>query len=63
MTKVGELYVPFAWREAYCGIYHLVHENVDCYFIDNEQYFGRDGLYGFFDDERDLRFSQKQFAR
>ncbi len=59
MTKVGELYVPLAWREAYCGVYHLVHENVDCYFIDNEQYFGRDGLYGFFDDGERFAFFSK----
>ena len=42
--------VSLAWREQYCGVYSLVKDGVKYYFIDNEYYFGRPALYGFFDD-------------
>ncbi len=28
-----------SWRFNYCGLWHLVHEGVDFYFVDNESYF------------------------
>lgn len=50
-TQVG-------WRNQYTGIYELNFEGVHYYFIDNEQYFKRDRLYGFEDDgERFVYFS------
>ncbi len=30
-----ELQVPLSWRFEYCGLWHLVHEGVDFYFVDN----------------------------
>lgn len=39
-----------AWRELYCGILSLVKDGVTYYFIDNEYYFRRPGLYGHYDD-------------
>ncbi len=39
-----------AWRYAYCGVKSLVKDGVTYYFIDNEYYFKRGALYGFFDD-------------
>ena len=42
--------VRLAWREQYCGIYSLVKDGVTYYFIDNEYYFRRPALYGFYDD-------------
>lgn len=42
--------VPLAWRTIYCGVLSLVKDGVTYYFIDNEQYFKRDTLYGHFDD-------------
>lgn len=42
--------VSLAWREQYCGVYSLVKDGVKYYFIDNEYYFKRPALYGFFDD-------------
>jgi len=50
MTKVAEISVSLAWRQQYCGLYSLEKDGVTYYFIDNEYYFKRDGLYGFFDD-------------
>ena len=49
----------YAWRRAYCGILSLIHNGVTYYFVDNEQYFRREGgLYGQYDDgERFAYFS------
>ena len=50
MTQEAVFYVHLAWREQYCGVYSLVKDGVTYYFIDNEYYFKRPALYGFFDD-------------
>ncbi len=42
--------VPLSWRNVYCGIKSLQKDGVTYYFIDNEYYFKRNALYGFFDD-------------
>ena len=50
--------VALAWRQQYCGVYSLTKDGVKYYFIDNEYYFKRPALYGFFDDgERYAYFS------
>ena len=43
-------FIDLAWRHEYCGIKSLEKDGVTYYFIDNERYFKRDGLYGHFDD-------------
>lgn len=51
--------VDVSWRKQYCGIFMAVKNEVTYYFIDNEYYFARDGLYGFYDDcERFVFFSR-----
>jgi len=50
MIMVTNMTVDVSWRKQYCGIFKAVHEGVTYYFIDNEYYFNRDGLYGFYDD-------------
>lgn len=51
--------VPLAWRNQYCGVFLLKADGVTFYFIDNEYYFKRSGLYGFYDDgERFAYFSK-----
>lgn len=42
--------VPVGWRREYCGVFEYEYENVIYYLLDNEKYFGRDGLYGYDDD-------------
>lgn len=42
--------VALAWRRQYCGVLSLEKNGVKYYFIDNEYYFKRDGLYGQYDD-------------
>ena len=43
-------YVDMSWRHQYVGIFKKVIDGIDYYLIDNEQYFGRDGIYGYDDD-------------
>jgi len=56
MEFVASITVPVSWRQKYCGIYRLLHEGITYYFIDNEEYFGRDGLYGHWDDGERFAF-------
>lgn len=56
MATVKELTVPLAWRNQYCGIQELKHEGVRYYFLDNEYYFRRRGLYGYGDDAERFAF-------
>lgn len=53
--------VDLAWRKQHVGLFRLSRSTPDCtvYFIDNRQYFDRDGLYGELDDgERYAYFSK-----
>ena len=52
-------YVSLAWRNIYCGIKSLVKDGVTYYFIDNEYYFKRGALYGFYDDAERYAFFSK----
>lgn len=48
--------VPVGWRNQYCGIFKYEYKSVTYYFIDNEYYFNRDGLYGYDDDAERFAF-------
>jgi len=50
MTEVATFHVWLSWRKLYCGVKSLCREGVTYYFIDNEYYFDREGLYGHYDD-------------
>lgn len=56
---VGYVYVTLAWRYQYCGLFSCNYDGVTYYFIDNEQYFKRNGLYGHFDDAERFAFFSK----
>ena len=57
-TYLGYDYVDLSWRHQYIGIFKIVIDGINYYLIDNEQYFGRDNLYGYDDDgERFAYFS------
>ncbi len=59
LTYVTNFSVPVGWRSQYCGVYTAVEGGVTYYFLDNEYYFDRKGLYGFYDDgERFAFFSR-----
>ena len=50
MVFVSNITVDVSWRKQYCGIFMAIQDGITYYFIDNEYYFSRDGLYGFYDD-------------
>lgn len=56
MEHVAALTVPIGWRNQYCGIERIVYDGIPVYFIDNEYYFGRDGIYGYMDDGERFSF-------
>jgi starch synthase len=59
ITFLCSFTVDVAWRKQYCGLFQGEANGVTYYFIDNEYYFARDGIYGFYDDcERFVFFSR-----
>lgn len=59
MEYVGYVYVDIGWRHQYCAVMKLKHENMTVYFIDNEYYFDREGLYGHVDEAEQFTFFSK----
>lgn len=59
MKFITSITVPVAWRRQYCGIFEAKYGGVIYYLIDNQYYFKRNGLYGFYDDAERFAF----FAR
>ena len=47
---ITNIEIGISWRKSYCGIFTAEHDGVTYYFIDNEQYFKRDNVYGSYDD-------------
>lgn len=62
MEFLGTGTVPLGWRAQYMGVFRMELGGVTYYFIDNEYYFKRSGLYGYYDDcERFAYFSKAVF--
>ncbi len=59
MQFIGSISVPVAWRRQYCGIFETKVGGVTYYLLDNQYYFKRAGLYGYYDDAERFAF----FAR
>ena len=59
MKFIKSISVPVAWRRQYCGIFEAKAGGVIYYLLDNQYYFKRDSLYGFYDDAERFAF----FAR
>ena len=59
MQHICEFYVPLSWRNVWCGIDKLTLNDLDFYFVDNEAYFKRDGIYGYYDDGERFAFFSK----
>jgi len=51
MQHMLYFYINLGWRRQYVGIETMVYGGVTFYFVDNEQYFGRDYIYGMGGDE------------
>ena len=56
MNFIKHIYIKLAWRDVYCGIFSLDLNGVTYFFIDNEYYFKRDNLYGYYDDGERFAF-------
>lgn len=56
METVYEGNTHLGWRRPYCGVLTCEEDGVPFYFIDNEQYFKRDGFYGYDDDAERFAF-------
>ncbi len=59
MEHVADFYLNLGWRNEYCGLERIVEDGVQWYFIDNEKYFKRGSLYGYFDDGERFAFFSK----
>ncbi|WP_102274150.1 glycogen synthase GlgA [Cytobacillus massiliigabonensis] len=59
MRKIDDFTVEVGWRKQYCGIEEIEFQGVIYYFVDNEYYFMREELYGYFDDGERFAFFNK----
>lgn len=48
--------VSVSWRKQYCGVFETKVGKVTYYLVDNEYYFKRSGLYGYYDDAERYSF-------
>lgn len=59
MELVTTVQVPVGWRNQEAAIYELNYQDIVYYFIGNDYYFGRKGVYGYYDDgERFIFFGR-----
>lgn len=56
MRFITSFSVPVSWRRQYCGIFELRYNGVIYYFLDNQYYFKRQGMYGHYDDAERFAF-------
>lgn len=56
MQHVYDGTLPVAWREKYVGLDAYKLGDVTYYFVDNEEYFDREGFYGYGDDAERFSF-------
>lgn len=59
MTFVCNITVTLSWRNQYCGLFKLEKGADVYYFVDNEYYFKRSNLYGYYDDAERFAFFSK----
>ena len=59
MEKVYEGRVDLSWRQEYFGVEKLEWDGMPVFFVDNEWYFKREGLYGYGDDDERFAFFSK----
>jgi starch synthase len=58
VERIAEFEMQLSWRKSYVGLMRFKSKKrkLRIYFIDNEQYFGRDGVYGYSDDGERFAF-------
>jgi starch synthase len=50
VQKVTSYNIRMAWRTPRVDVYRAYHDGITYYFLDSEQYFGRNSIYGDWDD-------------
>ena len=59
MENIARFTVAVGWRNQYCGLEYLTYDEIPYYFVDNQYYFNRPEIYGYYDDgERFSYFSK-----
>jgi starch synthase len=56
LKYINNFSIKVGWRNQYCGVFEYDCEGVKFYLLDNEYYFKRDGLYGYYDDGEKFAF-------
>ena len=56
---IGNKDIKLSWRNIYCGVFSYKLNNITYYFLDNENYFKREGIYGYYDDGERFAFMSK----
>ena len=56
MKPLAKFEVELSWRKQYCGLEEMVHDGIHYYFIDNEYYFKRAGIYGDYDQAEQFAY-------
>ena len=56
MEHIYDGEIPVSWRSKYVGLDKIEHDGVTYYFVDNEEYFRREGFYGYGDDAERFSF-------
>jgi len=56
MEHVYDGEINVAWRTKFVGLEKLEYEGVTYYFVDNEEYYNREGFYGYDDDAERFSF-------
>lgn len=59
MKLIKSFGIPLGTKQEYCGVLYMEFDGVTYYFIDNEKYFKREGIYGFYDDEEKFAYFDK----
>lgn len=59
INYIGKTVVEVGWKKLYCGIFKAKIGKLEYYFIDNEQYFWREKIYGEYDDAERFAFFSK----
>ena len=50
LNKIFQFDVKMNWRIIPTSVYHCYYLGIDFYFIENQKYFERENLYGYYDD-------------
>ena len=56
MDYITHFYMDLGYKNCYVGIMQMQYDGIQFYFIDNEYYFNRDNLYGYYDDAERFAF-------